>query len=46
MENLKMTNYRSMAYECLEIGENNEAIKFLLKAIDAGGCISLYRYGA
>ena len=40
MENLKMTNYRSMAYECLEIGENNEAIKLLLKAIDAGDALA------
>lgn len=40
MENLKLTNYRSMAYECLEIGENNEAIKFLLKAIDAGDALA------
>lgn len=37
---MEKLNYREMAYECLEDGENNEAIKCLLKAIEEGDALA------
>ena len=33
-------DYREMAYECLEEGENNDAIKYFIKAIEEGDALA------
>ena len=37
---MEKSKYREMAYECLEDGENNDAIKYLLKAIEEGDALA------